>query len=218
MKLNYKYLIVLLLVAFAAFWFRRSGTKTETVVAPKAEQQQTVQATEPTEVQAERNTDVPQKVIQARHIDEESKRIFVPKNIFRQLLKVADIFPALENFFEEDDNIFIETGMISPACGAMRLPKGALYSAQTLWGSIGWATPAAFGGAIAERERRTILFTGEGAHQFTIQEVANFFEHNLRPIIFVLNNSGYTIERMLSNDAMDRFNEIILNVSIYLEL
>lgn len=34
--------------------------------------------------------DVPQKVIQARHIDEESKRIFVPKNIFRQLLKVAD--------------------------------------------------------------------------------------------------------------------------------
>jgi len=131
------------------------------------------------------------------------------QNNEEHLLKVADIFPALENFFEEDDNIFIETGMISPACGAMRLPKGALYSAQTLWGSIGWATPAAFGGAIAERERRTILFTGEGAHQFTIQEVSNFFEHNLRPIIFVLNNSGYTIERMLSNDAMDRFNEII---------
>ena len=130
------------------------------------------------------------------------------KNTEERLLKVDDIFPALENFFEEDDNIFIETGMISPACGMIRLPKGALYSSQTLWGSIGWATPAAFGGAIAERGRRTILFTGEGAHQLTMQEVANFFEYDIRPVIFVLNNSGYTIERMLSGDPMDRFNEI----------
>lgn len=63
MKLNYKYLLVLLLVAVAAFWFGRSGTKAETVVAPKAEQQQTIQTTEPTEVQAERKEGVPQKVI-----------------------------------------------------------------------------------------------------------------------------------------------------------
>lgn len=130
------------------------------------------------------------------------------KNEAEHLLKVDDIFPVLENFLEENDNIFVETGMISPACGMIRLPKGASYSSQTLWGSIGWATPAAFGGAIAERERRTILVTGEGAHQLTVQEIANFFEYNLRPVIFVLNNSGYTIERMLSGDPIDRFNEI----------
>lgn len=64
MRFNYKYLLVLLVVAFAAFWFGRSGSKTETVVAPKTEQQQTVQTNEPAEVQAERNTDVPQKVIE----------------------------------------------------------------------------------------------------------------------------------------------------------
>ena len=30
---------------------------------------------------------------------------------------------------------------------------------QVLWGSIGWATPAAFGIALADPERRTILIT-----------------------------------------------------------
>ena len=64
MKLNYKYLLVLLLVALAAFWFGRSGTKTGTLVSPKTEQQQTVQTNEPTETQAEQTADVPQKVIE----------------------------------------------------------------------------------------------------------------------------------------------------------
>jgi hypothetical protein len=53
MKSNYKYLLVLLVVALAAFWFGRSGTKTETVVAPKTEQQQTVHVDEPAEAPTE---------------------------------------------------------------------------------------------------------------------------------------------------------------------
>jgi ribonuclease T1 len=63
MKFNYKYLLVLLVVALAAFWFGRLGTKTETFVSPKTEQQQNVQTNEPTETQAEQTADVPQKVI-----------------------------------------------------------------------------------------------------------------------------------------------------------
>lgn len=123
-------------------------------------------------------------------------------------LVTTDIFPRLQEFLREDDLIFVETGIISFPSGIMKLPKNCSYHSQTLWGSIGWATPAMFGGAIAAPERRPILFTGEGAHQLTMQEVANMMHFDIKPIIFVLNNEGYTIERVLSKDPMDKFNEI----------
>jgi pyruvate decarboxylase len=46
---------------------------------------------------------------------------------------------------------------------------------QVLWGSIGYATGATLGAALAAREledtpeRRVILFTGEGSLQLTVQ-------------------------------------------------
>jgi TPP-dependent 2-oxoacid decarboxylase len=47
----------------------------------------------------------------------------------------------------------------------MMLPDGVRVEAQVLWGSIGWATPAAFGVALADPGRRTILITGEGSRR-----------------------------------------------------
>ncbi|MFF2200786.1 thiamine pyrophosphate-dependent enzyme [Streptomyces sp. NPDC058145] len=44
-----------------------------------------------------------------------------------------------------------------------KLPSGATLENQTLWGSIGWATPAAVGAAVAAQDaQRVILITGEG--------------------------------------------------------
>ena len=90
----------------------------------------------------------------------------------------------------------------------MKLPKNVIANTQTLWGSIGWATPASMGGCMADKSRRTILFTGEGSHQLTAMEIGNMMRRGLKPIVIVLNNSGYTIERILSNDPNDSFNEI----------
>jgi len=78
-----------------------------------------------------------------------------------------------------------------------------------LWGSIGWATPAAFGAALAAPDRRTVLFTGEGSHQLTAQEVSQFHRFGLKPIIFVLNNEGYLIERLLCKDPEIYYNDVV---------
>ena len=53
------------------------------------------------------------------------------------------------------------------------------------------------------------MITGEGSHQLSALEVGNMLKHKLTPVIFVLNNSGYTIERLLSHDPQDEFNNII---------
>lgn len=139
------------------------------------------------------------------------------KNDFKQIkkkinekgkIKVDDILPLIETVLDEDDIFTMETGLFSLSGSFLNLKKNMEYLSQTLWGSIGWATPALFGAMMADNKKCHIMFTGEGAHQLTIQEMANFFEFDLKPVIFVLNNNGYTVERVLSKDPNDKFNNI----------
>jgi len=92
--------------------------------------------------------------------------------------------------------------------GFAHMPAGASFHNQTLWGSIGWATPAAFGAAVAAPNRRVVLVTGDGSHQLTAQEIGQFGRLGLRPIVFVLNNSGYLIERLLCKDPEIAYNDV----------
>lgn len=119
------------------------------------------------------------------------------------------IYPRIQEFLEPNDMIFVETGIIPHGFAPTRLQKNTEVNTQTLWGSIGWATAAAFGGQMAAKDRRTILLTGEGSHQLTCTEISNMMKNNLKPIVFVFNNNGYTIERILSDDPWDFFNEVI---------
>ena len=139
------------------------------------------------------------------------------KNDFKQIkkkinekgkIKVDDILSLIETVLDEDDIFTMETGLFSLSGSFLNLKKNVEYLSQTLWGSIGWATPALFGAMMADNKKCHIMFTGEGAHQLTIQEMANFFEYDLKPVIFVLNNNGYTVERVLSKDPNDKFNNI----------
>jgi indolepyruvate decarboxylase len=93
---------------------------------------------------------------------------------------------------------------------AARVKCPALHQtlSQTLWGSIGWATGAALGIAIADPSRRTVLFTGEGSHQMTAAEVGTMGRHGLKPVIFVLNNGGYMVERALEKDPDWVYNDL----------
>lgn len=118
------------------------------------------------------------------------------------------LYPRWANFLRPDDILVAETGTASMGLGFARMPAGASFHNQTLWGSIGWATPAAFGAALAAPDRRVVLVTGDGAHQFTAQEISQFARRGLHPIIFVLNNSGYLIERLLCKDPDITYNEI----------
>jgi indolepyruvate decarboxylase len=118
------------------------------------------------------------------------------------------LYPRWANFFRSDDVIITDTGTSSVGLAFAQLPKGAEFHNQTLWASIGWATPAAFGAAVAAPDRRLILVTGEGSHQMTAQEISQFGRRGLRPIVFVLNNSGYLSERMLCKDMALAYNDI----------
>jgi len=118
------------------------------------------------------------------------------------------LYPRWQQMLKEGDIVFAETGTSSMGMAFADLPRGSTFHNQTLWGSIGWATPAAFGAAIAAPGRRVILITGEGSHQLTVQEVGHFHRFGLKPIIFVLNNDGYLIERLLCEDPESYYNDL----------
>lgn len=71
------------------------------------------------------------------------------------------LYPRWGRFLKPGDIVVSETGTNSLGLGFARMPKGATFHNQTLWGAIGWATPAAFGAALAAPTSRVVLFTGK---------------------------------------------------------
>jgi indolepyruvate decarboxylase len=123
-------------------------------------------------------------------------------------ITVEYLYPRWQQMLRPGDMLIAETGTSSMGLGFAHMPQGSTFQNQSLWGSIGWATPAAFGAAMAAPHRRTILVTGEGSHQLTAQEVSQFYRFGLKPIIFVLNNDGYLIERLLCKDPEAYYNDL----------
>lgn len=118
------------------------------------------------------------------------------------------LYPRWEKFFRPGDLVIAETGTVSMGLAFAWMPPGSVFLSQLLWCSIGWATPAALGAALAAPQKRTILITGEGAHQMTVQELGQFCRYGCKPIIFCLNNQGYLIERLLCKDPMECYNDL----------
>ena len=117
-----------------------------------------------------------------------------------QKLSQDVLWKYMADFFQEDDVIIGEVGTSNSALCGLKLPATAHYIAQPLWGSIGYTLPALLGSLLAAPQRRQILFIGDGSFQLTAQELSTIIRHELKPIIFLLNNGGYTIERLIMGE------------------
>jgi indolepyruvate decarboxylase len=115
---------------------------------------------------------------------------------------------AIQNFLRPGDVIVVEDGASSAGMGRLTLPESCTYiTGAFVWCSIGYATPALLGAILASPGRRHILLTGEGSLQMTVQELSTVMRHDFKPFIFVINNSGYTVERaVLGKDA--KYNDV----------
>jgi indolepyruvate decarboxylase len=123
-------------------------------------------------------------------------------------ITMAALYPRYGAFLRAGDTVVLETGSSSLGVTPTILPDGVRVEAQVLWGSIGWATPAAFGVALADPSRRTILITGEGSHQLTANDIGAMGRFGANVIVFVLNNSGYLIERALEENPNWTYNDV----------
>ncbi|KAI9352370.1 pyruvate decarboxylase PdcB [Pilaira anomala] len=107
------------------------------------------------------------------------------------------LWNKVPEYLQSDSVIVAETGTAEFGIFNMESPKRAKFISQILWGSIGYTVGAAVGAAMADRKRKIYLFVGDGSFQLTAQEVSVFIRHGLTPVIFLLNNDGYLIEKLI---------------------
>ncbi|WP_460418191.1 alpha-keto acid decarboxylase family protein [Pseudomonas sp. microsymbiont 2] len=113
----------------------------------------------------------------------------------------------IANLIRGDELIIAESGTSSAGLNGLRMPRGVTYLTQPIWGSIGYTLPALLGSLLAQPQRRQMLFIGDGSLQMTVQELSTILAHDLKPIIFLINNDGYTIERLILGEHSS-YNDI----------
>ncbi|KAK9236105.1 thiamine diphosphate-binding protein [Lipomyces kononenkoae] len=120
-----------------------------------------------------------------------------------------------DKFLKANDIVFAESGTAQYGINDARFPKNINFTTQLYYSSIGFALPAALGACVAQREieaeggekARIVLFEGDGSSMMTIQELSTVTRNGYSPIIFLINNSGYTIERAIHGPEA-KYNDI----------
>ncbi|KAI9261718.1 pyruvate decarboxylase PdcB [Sporodiniella umbellata] len=110
-------------------------------------------------------------------------------------------------FIEKNAIVCADMGTAAFATLNMDAPDNTTFVSQMLWCSIGYSIGAAVGAAIADRSRQVYLFVGDGSFQVACQEISIFIRHKLTPVIFLLNNNGYLMEKMM-NGPTRSYNNI----------
>ncbi|WP_049320533.1 alpha-keto acid decarboxylase family protein [Mammaliicoccus sciuri] len=109
-------------------------------------------------------------------------------------------FKMMQDFIGLDDIILAEQGTSFFGAYDLNLYKDNTFIGQPLWGSIGYTLPATIGTQMSNLYRRNILLIGDGSLQLTAQDISTMIRNDLKPVIFVINNDGYTVERKIHGE------------------
>ncbi|KAH0356835.1 pyruvate decarboxylase, partial [Aureobasidium melanogenum] len=137
-------------------------------------------------------------------------------------LTQKDFYRVINPMLKPGDIVMGETGTASHGTRDLVLPSGSYYFTAVTWLSIGYMLPAALGASLAQRDSenwrkrsgskdtskdRVVLFIGDGSLQMTVQEISTMIREKLNIIIVVINNDGYTIERVI-HGRKQTYNDI----------
>ncbi|MGM0217786.1 alpha-keto acid decarboxylase family protein [Enterococcus sp. AZ126] len=122
-------------------------------------------------------------------------------------LTQKQFWKMVEAFIMQGDTVIGEQGTSFFGLTSVPLKKDMRFIGQPLWGSIGYTFPSALGSQIAMKNSRHLLFIGDGSLQLTVQELGTAIREQLTPIVFVINNNGYTVEREI-HGATEPYNDI----------
>ncbi|TVY28535.1 Pyruvate decarboxylase [Lachnellula hyalina] len=137
------------------------------------------------------------------------------------------IWQRIGRFLLPNDIILTESGTAQFGLTDAVFPASTQLITQTFWSSIGYTVGACLGALVASKEAqkqkqkrsssststsdspssRVILIVGDGSLQMTVQEIGSYIRFNFTPIIFVINNDGYAIERAIHGPGMG-YNDI----------
>ncbi|WP_413162644.1 alpha-keto acid decarboxylase family protein [Capilliphycus salinus ALCB114379] len=122
-----------------------------------------------------------------------------------QKITNARFYERINHFVADNSTVIAETGDAIIATIDLLIHTDTRFIGQAFYMSIGYSLPACLGAALALPQNRVVLFIGDGSFQMTCQELSTIIRLGLNPIIFLINNDGYTIERMIHDGS---YNDI----------
>jgi indolepyruvate decarboxylase len=118
-------------------------------------------------------------------------------------LNHAALWPLLQKWIRPGTTILADAGTSFYGAVGLSLPNNCDLLGQPIWSSIGYTLPATLGVLLGTPDREALLLIGDGSAQLTIQELATITHRHLAPTIVLIDNAGYTVERLiLSPDAV----------------
>lgn len=114
-----------------------------------------------------------------------------------KLIIQEDFYAQIARYFKSNDVVYGETGTASHGLTEIKIPDGVKLVRSQIWGSIGAMLPMQMGAMLASPEKRHILLIGDGSFQVSAQSLSRMIYNRQNPIIFLIDNDGYTIERFI---------------------
>ncbi len=121
-------------------------------------------------------------------------------------LTQAAYWQAIQSYLKPGDVLYVDNGTSFVTLG-LKLPPNCTFVGSINWGSIGYSVGALLGALTAAPDRRHLLFIGDGSFQVSAQELSTILRHDHKPVIFLINNGGYTIERGYLGKA-ESYNDV----------
>jgi indolepyruvate decarboxylase len=119
---------------------------------------------------------------------------------------VARLFQRLGTFLTDDTVVIADPGDAMFAALDLPVRRSHEFLANAFYASLGFAVPASIGAQLAAPSRRPLVLVGDGAFQMTGLELSTSVRFGLDPIVIVLDNGGYAIERLMVDGS---FNDIL---------
>ncbi len=123
----------------------------------------------------------------------------------KENITVGRLFERLDHFLSDEMVLVPDTGDALFGAAELRVNEPDSFICQAYYMSIGYALPAALGLSLARPDKRAVVIIGDGAFQMTAQELSTIIRQKVAPIVFLLNNDGYVIERLIHDGP---YNEI----------
>lgn len=135
------------------------------------------------------------------------KSEFGPFEPRQKALTTSRMFEQINSILDENLIVVADAGdSLLGASDLTRIPSVDTFLGPAFYLSMGFAIPAALGAKFAKPKSRPIVIVGDGAFQMSSCEISTMLRWKHNPIIFVLNNRGYTTERLILDG---KFNNIL---------
>lgn len=120
-------------------------------------------------------------------------------------ITTSRFFERLNKFLKPDSLVICDVGDCLFGAIDLRLPSNTMFLGPAYYTSMGYGIPACIGANIKNPDVRPIVIVGDGAFQMTGHEISCYVKYGLKPIVFLINNKGYTTQRYLKEGS---YNEI----------